>query len=109
MIICVDIDGTICSKVENANYRNAVPFFDRIDRANELFDKGHRVIYWTARGSETGIDWEKLTKKQLAEWGVKYHEVIFGKPHYDIYIDDKSIRDTVLDSGEEIINATITV
>ena len=25
------------------------------------------------------------------KWKVKYHELIFGKPSYDIYIDDKSI------------------
>ena len=31
------------------------------------------------------------TKKQLKMWGVKYHELIFGKPSYDIIVDDKSI------------------
>jgi hypothetical protein len=32
----------------------------------------------------------ELTKKQLALWEVKYHELLFGKPEYDIIIDDKS-------------------
>ena len=33
----------------------------------------------------------KFTKIQLKKWKLKYHELIFGKPSYDIYIDDKSI------------------
>ena len=31
-----------------------------------------------------------LTTKQLKKWNVKYHNLIFGKPSFDIYIDDKS-------------------
>ena len=31
-----------------------------------------------------------LTKSQLKNWKVNYHELIFGKPSFDIYIDDKS-------------------
>jgi hypothetical protein len=34
-----------------------------------------------------------LTKSQLEEWGVKYHELVLGKPSGDIYIDDKGIKD----------------
>ena len=30
-----------------------------------------------------------LTEKQLEKWGVKYHELLFGKPHADVFIDDK--------------------
>ena len=35
-----------------------------------------------------------LTEQQLEEWGVKYHELLFGKPHADIFIDDKGCKDT---------------
>ena len=24
-------------------------------------------------------------------WGVNFHKLIFGKPSYDLYVDDKSI------------------
>jgi len=34
----------------------------------------------------------KLTENQLKIWGVKYHELIFGKPSFDVVIDDKSIN-----------------
>ena len=40
--------------------------------------------------SATGIDWEDTTKKQLDEWQVKYHELRFGKPHADVFIDDRA-------------------
>jgi len=32
-----------------------------------------------------------MTKKQLKKWGVRYHKLIFGKPSYDLLIDDKCI------------------
>ena len=37
---------------------------------NKLYDEGHTVVYWTARGSTTGIDWGDLTQNQLKEWGL---------------------------------------
>ena len=63
---------------------------DRIAIINNLYDDGHKIIYFTARGYVTGIDWEEVTRKQFKKWGVRYHELKFGKPNADIYIDDKS-------------------
>ena len=37
----------------------------------------------------------ELTKQQLDDWGVKYHELIMGKPHADYFIDDKAWPDKV--------------
>ena len=32
-----------------------------------------------------------VVEKQLLEWGAKYHELhVGGKPHFDMYICDKS-------------------
>jgi hypothetical protein len=106
-IIYVDIDGTICRKTPDADYAKAVPFLERIKRVNGFYDAGHKIYYWTARGSTTGIDWSEVTRNQLSEWGAKYHGVVFGKPHYDLYIDDKSLNDTVLDKEKEIEDETI--
>jgi len=92
MIIYVDIDETICRSPENRDYSLAVPFQDRIERINNLYDAGHRVVYWTARGTGSGIDWREVTEKQFKEWGVKYHELRLGKPIYDLFIDDKNIN-----------------
>lgn len=91
MIINVDIDGTVCTNT-NGNYELAKPFIVNIQKINKLYDSGHHIVYWTARGSTTKIDWTELTAKQLKQWGAKYHKLVLGKPHYDLYIDDKSIN-----------------
>jgi len=91
MIIYVDIDETICHNSEYS-YSFAVPIKDNIDKINKLYNEGHRIIYWTARGTITGIDWREETEKQFKEWGVLYHELHFGKPVYDLMICDKTKR-----------------
>ena len=101
MIIYVDIDETICSKSEDLDYSKAEPWVDRIEYINGLYDKGHTVIYWTARGSGTGKDWSEVTKTQFQKWGVKYHGLKFKKPVYDIFIDDKNINSLDWDKFKE--------
>lgn len=88
-VFYVDIDGTICTNTYG-DYENAIPLNDRIDFFNKLYEEGHSIIYWTARGSASGNDWSELTKKQLNEWGVKCNDVKLGKPSYDYWIDDKA-------------------
>ena len=92
MIIYVDVDETICLTSEDRDYNKSIPMWDRIENINKLFDAGNTIVYWTARGSTTGIDWTELTIKQLSRWGAKFHEVKLGKPHFDLYICDKSIN-----------------
>lgn len=89
MIYIIDIDNTICSDTKS-NYPNAVPFKDRIEKINTLFSEGHTIIYWTARGGQSGIDWSDLTRQQLDEWGCLYHELRMRKPSYDVWVDDKA-------------------
>ena len=91
MKIYVDVDDTICKTV-NGNYNESVPHYDRIEKINKLFDKDNTIVYWTARGSNSGINWFDLTLNQLNKWGCKFHELRLGKPSYDLYIDDKSIN-----------------
>lgn len=93
MVIYIDIDDTICYReTTDFDYSNSKPIVEAINKANELFDKGHTIIYWTARGTMTGIDWREVTVKQFEEWGVKYHDLKFGKPAYDLFIDDKNMN-----------------
>lgn len=91
MIYYVDIDGTIL-KTKNGDYENSMPIRDRIDKMNALFDQGHEIHYYTARGTNTGLNWEEYTQKYLIEIGVKYTSCRAGKPHYDLWIDDKAIN-----------------
>jgi hypothetical protein len=103
MLIYVDIDDTICdypdgctnftSPFERAKYHFANPIDINIDKINKLYDQGHEIVYYTARGNLSGIDWHNFTKSQLDQWGAKYHKLITGhKPAYDLIICDKSKR-----------------
>lgn len=89
---CFDIDGTICTQTYNQEYHKAKPYKDMIDVINALYDQGHCIIISTARGKSSGKDFRKFTVDQLAEWGVKYHEIHFDKPSADYYIDDKAFK-----------------
>ena len=92
MIIYVDIDETICKLPKTRDYSLATPMTSRIERVNKLYDEGNTIIYWTARGTGSGIDWREITERQFKDWGVKYHDLKFGKPIYDLFIDDKNIN-----------------
>ena len=93
MKIYVDIDETICFYKDKREYPLAIPHLDNIKKINTLYDQGHYIKYWTARGSVTGIDWLEITANQLDEWGCQYHELSVGeKPNYDLLICDKTKR-----------------
>jgi hypothetical protein len=95
MVIYVDIDETICKTPENRDYSKAVPIKKNIEKINKLFFEGHTIVYWTARGTVSGIDWRNITESQFEEWGVKYHELKLKKPAYDLFICDKAINSNV--------------
>ena len=92
MVIYIDIDETICLSPDKPNYTTSTPIYENIQKANKLYDEGHLIVYWTARGTGTGINWADITKKQFKEWGVKYHDLKFNKPNYDLFIDDKNLN-----------------
>ncbi len=66
---------------------------------NLLYKKGYYIKIFTARfmgrSNQNKILAQKkansMTINQLKKWKVNYHEVIFGKPSYDIFVDDKSL------------------
>ena len=91
MVYCFDIDGTLCNQVTD-NYLMAEPIPGRIQRVNELYKMGHTIKIFTSRGSVSGIDWEQKTQSQLESWGLLFHELILGKPHADVYVDDKGVN-----------------
>ena len=93
----IDIDGTICDN--DGNYEISIPKLDRIAKINALYDKGHTIKYFTARGMGrynsrilAHREFYDLTYNQLKSWGCKFHELILGKPSGDIYIDDKGMN-----------------
>ena len=84
-----DIDGVIATLVPSLRYEEAQPNYAVIRLINLLYQQGHRIILFTARGGLTGQDWTGLTHQQMTAWGVRYHELSFGKPAADYYLDDK--------------------
>ena len=96
MIYFVDIDGTICTDTKG-NYHSALPWEDKIEIVNKLYEEGHTIIYWTARGmTQAKGNVHKayelcynLTKEQLVQWGARHDELRMGKPYYDVFFEDK--------------------
>lgn len=91
VIYCFDVDGTLCDTA-GSDYENSTPRMDIISKVNQLYDRGNIIKIFTGRGATSGIDWREFTEKQLKAWGVKYHELIMGKPDADIFIDNKAVN-----------------
>jgi hypothetical protein len=96
--LCFDIDGVICRTVKS-NYKNSKPNHKAIKVINELYYQGHYIIIFTARymgrnkenillAKKQGY---KFTSNQLKKWGLKFNKLIFGKPSFDLVVDDRSI------------------
>ena len=97
--ICFDIDNVICRTDIKRDYSKSKPIKKNIETINKLYEKEFNIILFTARymGRCNG-DIKKvkktikpLTLKQLKKWGVRYHKAYFGKPSFDLFIDDKSL------------------
>jgi len=86
--IRVDIDRTLCSYTREGGKKKAVPNREVIDRINKLHDEGNTIIVWTSRAKHQ----KPLTEKQLDEWGLRYDEIDFDKPIFDLFIDDRSVN-----------------
>jgi hypothetical protein len=93
MKIFIDIDNTILNTIGNL-YSESTPNKENIAKANKLYDEGHTITYWTARGCKSGksAEYFRLTYDQLICYNVKFHELRMGKPHFDLFIDDKNIN-----------------
>lgn len=97
-IFCFDLDNVICFTKKNY-YKKSKPNKNSIKLINNLYDNGYVIKIFTARfmgRSNENINLAKkkgykFTNDQLNKWNVKFHELIFGKPSYDIFIDDKSL------------------
>ena len=105
VVIYIDVDETICTTIGDKtcarDYSQARPIKKNIIKANKLYDSGHTIVYWTARGTMTGIDWTDVTIQQLSDWGAKYHSIKLGKPNFDLYICDKVLN--VKDWSENVL------
>jgi hypothetical protein len=98
MKICFDIDGVLCDQTEGT-YEDAKPNLGMIALLNRLHERGCKIILHTSRfmgrakGDQAEVEriGRAFTERQLAGWGVRYHELWMGKPRYDYVIDDRSV------------------
>ncbi len=89
--IAIDIDGTIFVEKHKSEYDGkAYPIEGAIESVNYLYDSGYTIILHTAR---TYRDLE-VTIGQLRDNGVKYHQLVVGKPVADVFIDDRAVTMT---------------
>jgi histidinol phosphatase-like enzyme len=88
MQIIIDLDGTICSEERTYSRCLAKPKANAVESVNELYDAGHTIIIYSAR---TWVEYE-MTVNWLSENGVKYHQLMMGKPVGDYWIDDRAIN-----------------
>jgi hydroxymethylpyrimidine pyrophosphatase-like HAD family hydrolase len=105
-IIAFDLDDVLChrsNQFENLGplkYSYCIPNKKMIELVNSLYDDGHKIVIYTARGmtqfngNVIEIYGQLYTKtlKNLDEWGLKYHQLAMGKIHYDVLIDDKVLN-----------------
>jgi|TARA_Y100000389_G_C17254630_1_gene409897 hypothetical protein len=97
-VICFDIDNTICKTYGN-NYKKSTPHLKVINKINDLYNNGYYIKLFTSRfmgrNNENIFKAKKqgyrFTINQINKWKIKYHKLIFGKPSYDLFVDDKSI------------------
>ena len=99
--LCIDMDGVICTiKTPDETYADVKPIPGALEKINRLYDEGNYIIIQTARHMKTcegnvGMVHRKIAKitlDWLEEHGFKYHEIYFGKPWANIYIDDNAFR-----------------
>ena len=102
--IAFDLDGVLCYRTTEegaiAKYKTCKPLLEMIKITNQCYDNGYKIIIYTARGMNSYkgnvalvySNLYELTKKQLKDWGIKYHQLVMGKQHYDLLIDDKAVN-----------------
>ena len=98
LTFCFDLDNVLCKSFGN-DYNKSIPIKKNIKVLDILKKKGHYIKIFTSRYMGRNKENKKLaikqgykfTKKQLKNWNVNYDELIFGKPSYDIFVDDKNL------------------
>lgn len=111
--ICLDLDGTICTdKLPGQSYEDVVPLPGAVETINRWKDEGHYIIIQTARHMKTHAANEgKIVANigylydWLKKWNIPYDELYIGKPHADIFIDDKGRRHTSWDESDYQLDA----
>jgi hypothetical protein len=87
MRIAIDIDGFVYPESSAFDRCLQLPIDGAVEKVNKLYNDGHQIFFFTARG------WNEYnyTLKQLLKDGFKFHVLICGKLSYDIIGDDRAV------------------
>lgn len=93
-----DLDDTISFTV-NRDWEHAIPNINLINKSNDLYKNGWKIIIITSRGNlscssrkEAETKYRAQIEKWLKENNVLYDELSFEKKLGVFYIDDKALR-----------------
>jgi len=101
MRICIDIDGVIAAfRKPDETYSDCRLIDGAKEKIEKLFSNGHYIMLFTARHMKTCNGNAALTVSKIGkitlDWlekhQIPYHEIHFGKPWADVYIDDNALR-----------------
>ncbi|KAH8814815.1 capsule biosynthesis phosphatase [Xylogone sp. PMI_703] len=107
---CFDLDSTLVGvPTVPGDYSTCPPITKNIELVQQLYKAGHYIIIQTARRMRThkgnigGViaDIGPVTFAQLERYKIPYHDIHFGKPWADIYVDDLAVNAN-LDTMREI-------
>jgi uncharacterized HAD superfamily protein len=93
----IDIDGTLTIETKGWVYADRKPNLKMIKWVNKQWADGHYIELFTCRFPQD----EEVTRAWLKKWRVKYNNIIFGKPKYDLYVGDE------VKTIEEVLNENI--
>ena len=98
--ICFDIDNTLLTPPRTpGDYSTCVPIAENVAACKAFFEQGHTIILQTERGLDAHggnagaavADVAAATLASLRAAGIAYHEIHFGKPLADFYVDDRAV------------------
>ena len=115
--IAFDLDDVICYRPKGYEhlgpnkYDYCEPDQSVIDLVNSLYEEGNKIVIYTARGmsqykGNVALIYSELYSKtihQLNDWGLKYNQLVMGKIHYDLLIDDKVLNSSGI-TKDTIVN-----
>lgn len=88
--LAFDIDNTLVEGgTKEHDYLDAKPIAEMIDLVNMLYDEGHEIFLFTSRATFYGqLKQEDWLRNKM---GIKFHYAYFGKPYFDLFVDDRAI------------------
>ena len=98
--ICFDLDHTLVTAAMVAgDYSTCKPLEENVACLRALHAQGHTIIIFTDRRMHTHngnvgavvADIGATTIASLQALNIPYHELCFGKPHADFYVDDLAV------------------